>query len=166
MFRARIAMGLAVLAVMAMGLVGNGGTAWAGSDQPAWAPAPPKGKGERCVEDVETMRRFHMTFLNHQRDATVHQGIHTKKYSLKACISCHVVKDETGQPVSIKDPRHFCRECHDYVAVRPDCFSCHASRPDSGKQAKMRQERDFPDAVGDLADSLSAMKRYLGGQSQ
>jgi len=35
-------------------------------------------------------------------------------------------------PVTVDDPQHFCRTCHDYAAVRPDCFQCHASRPGEG----------------------------------
>jgi len=101
--------------------------------QPLWAGAPmpdiPHPKGEKkCVEDTEVMRKQHFEFLLHQRDETMHQGIRTKKHSLKNCISCHVV-EENGKPVSIASPKHFCRECHDYASVNIDCFECHASKP-------------------------------------
>jgi len=97
----------------------------------AGAPKPdiPKAEGKQCVEDTEFMRRNHMNLLMHQRDETVHLGIRTKKHSLKNCFTCHVVKDASGQPVTVKDPRHFCRECHDYAAVQVDCFQCHKSTP-------------------------------------
>ena len=103
----------------------------------AGAPKPdiPKAaKGEQCVEDTAFMRRNHMNLLMHQRDETVHLGIRTKKHSLKNCFTCHVVKDASGQPVSAKDPRHFCRECHDYAAVQVDCFQCHKATPSDSKE--------------------------------
>ena len=96
----------------------------------AGAPLPeiPKGKGDKCVEDTEYMRKNHMKVLFHQRDETVHLGIRTKKHSLKNCIDCHAV-EVNGQPVSIASPKHFCRVCHDYASVNIDCFECHASKP-------------------------------------
>lgn len=90
-----------------------------------------KGKGDRCVEDTEYMRKNHMKLLFHQRDETVHLGIRTKKHSLKECINCHAVKGEDNQPVSIASPKHFCNSCHGYAAVTIDCFECHASKPDN-----------------------------------
>jgi hypothetical protein len=102
----------------------------------AYAAAPypdiPKGKGDHCVEDTEFMRANHMKLLYHQRDETMHRGIRTKKHSLKECINCHVVKDANNQPVSVASPKHFCRVCHDYAAVKIDCFECHASKPGKG----------------------------------
>ena len=99
-----------------------------------YQPQPPKGKGERCVANTDFMRRNHMYLLQHQRDDTVHEGTRSKRFSLKGCIDCHAVKGEMGAPVTIKDPKHFCRTCHDYAAVKVDCFECHTSRP-AGKQA-------------------------------
>lgn len=96
-------------------------------------PKIPKGKGERCVEDTDVMRKNHMEFLLHQRDETVHDGIRTKKHSLKECLSCHAVNDENGMPVGIDDQRHFCNSCHAYAAVNIDCFECHQSKPDAPK---------------------------------
>ena len=37
-------------------------------------PAIPKAQGEHCVRDNAFMRRYHMTMLYQQRDATVHRG--------------------------------------------------------------------------------------------
>jgi len=99
--------------------------------EPAWLPKPAHGKGEKCVADTGWMRRYHMTALMHQRDETVHEGIQTKRFSLKGCIECHAVKGADGKPVTIASPKHFCRTCHDYAAVRIDCFDCHASRPET-----------------------------------
>lgn len=97
----------------------------------AGAPLPdiPKGKGENCVEDTALMRTNHMEMILHHRDETVHNGIRTKKHSLKECIECHAVYDENHQAVSVASPKHFCRTCHDYAAVSIDCFQCHASKP-------------------------------------
>ncbi len=88
------------------------------------------GKGDACVRDTEFMRSDHMTLLLHQRDETVLQGSRSADESLKQCISCHAVADQHGKVVSIDDPKHFCRACHDYAAVNIDCFECHASRPE------------------------------------
>jgi len=102
----------------------------------AYAAAPypdiPKGKGDKCVRDTEFMRANHMKLLLHQRDETMHRGIRTKEYSLKNCIDCHAVTDANNQPVSVASPKHFCRVCHDYAAVKIDCFECHASKPAKG----------------------------------
>ncbi len=83
---------------------------------------------EECVEDVDFMRRNHMTLLMHQRDTTVHDGVRTKKYSLRGCLACHApAKPPDGtQPVSLASGEHFCAGCHEYVAVKIDCFECHA----------------------------------------
>jgi len=97
----------------------------------ALLPDIPKAiKGEQCVEDTEFMRRNHMELLKHQREDTVRRGIRTKKLSLKNCFTCHVVKGDDGKAVTASDPRHFCRECHDYAAVKPDCWQCHVSTPE------------------------------------
>lgn len=97
----------------------------------AGVPKPdiPKGKGDHCIKPTEYMRKNHMKVILHERVKTVHEGIRTKKYSLKNCIDCHAVKDSNGQFVSIASPKHFCRVCHDYAAVSIDCFQCHASKP-------------------------------------
>lgn len=121
-----------ILAAVAVALIGAT-AAQAASD--GLLPYIPKGKGDQCVEDTEFMRRNHMNLLMHQRDATMHQGIRTKKHSLKECIACHAVEGDDGQPVTVADERHFCRSCHEYAAVKPDCFSCHASTPGE-EQAK------------------------------
>ncbi len=107
----------------------------AGQESRVFVPAPPKGKGDRCVADTDFMRRYHMTLLDHQRDGTVYEGIRTKRFSLKNCIACHAVEGPDARPVTIKSPKHFCRVCHDYAAVRIDCFECHTSRPEPGKAA-------------------------------
>lgn len=97
-------------------------------------PSPPKAQApvsstQQCVEPIEKMRRFHGSYLKHQRDKTMHLGIRTPQYSLVECISCHVTKNAQGEFPRSQDPQHFCRSCHTYAAVNIDCFQCHASQP-------------------------------------
>lgn len=101
----------------------------------AGAPKPdiPKGKGDQCVEDTDYMRKNHMELILHQRDETMYRGIRSKKHSLKECIECHAVNDNSGQPVSHLDSKHFCVQCHEYASVSIDCFDCHASKPRAKK---------------------------------
>ena len=120
-------------------------------------PMPAKGKGDKCVATTEWMRRNHMDALMHKRDATVHEGIRTPKFALKECISCHAVPGADGKAVTVADPKHFCRSCHDYAAVSVDCFECHASRPgDSDKKAAN-------DAEGRPHEDVAALGRYVEG---
>jgi hypothetical protein len=93
---------------------------------PAAPPVERALKGERCVEDTATMRRDHMRFLEHQRDATVHGGIRGARHSLKGCIDCHA-SARTGSVAQA--PTDFCISCHAYAAVKLDCFDCHSTRP-------------------------------------
>ncbi len=95
-------------------------------------PTVPKAKGERCVEDPDVMRRNHMDFLKHTRDATMRLGVRDSKHALKGCVDCHAVDGPDGKPVTIASPEHFCRSCHSYVGVKPDCFQCHSSVPEAG----------------------------------
>lgn len=118
-------------------------------------PTPPKGKGGKCVAETDFMRRYHMTVLDHQRDDTVHEGIRTKRFSLKACVACHAVEGVDARPVGFENPKHFCRSCHDYAAVRIDCFECHASRP--GEKSRI-SARD-PAGMTALADYLKEAGR-------
>ncbi len=85
-------------------------------------------KGEQCVEPTEYMRRNHMKVLDGHRDKTVHEGVRTKKYSLKECINCHA-SQKTGSVTAAKD--NFCVSCHSYASVKIDCFDCHSSKPQS-----------------------------------
>lgn len=120
-----LALGAVVLTTAAL--------AWAGSDAPlkagsaALEPVITKAvKGEQCVEDTDFMRRNHMELLKHHRDEAVIEGIRTKKYSLKECISCHA-SETTGSVAAAKDD--FCVSCHSYAAVKIDCFDCHSTKP-------------------------------------
>jgi hypothetical protein len=74
-----------------------------------------------CVAPTAEMRRNHMKMLLHQRDETVHEGIRTKRFSLKGCVDCHASR-KTG---SVLGKDGFCASCHAYAAVKIDCFECH-----------------------------------------
>ncbi|MFN3868905.1 MAG: cytochrome c3 family protein [Hyphomicrobiaceae bacterium] len=104
----------------------------------AGPPKPARGQGDACVAPTDWMRKNHMSVLKHQRDDTVHLGVRTKTFSLKGCIDCHAVAGADGKAVTVADPKHFCRTCHDYAAVRMDCFECHASRPEDGEVGKVK----------------------------
>ena len=121
---------------------------------PTPQPAKPAA-AEKCVADTDFMRRNHMKTLLHQRDETMHDGVRAKQFSLANCVSCHAVKGAEGKPVAYSDPKHFCRTCHSYAAVRIDCFECHASRPD--EKAKAANAGD--PALSALAAYLAEMKR-------
>lgn len=89
-------------------------------------PTIEAGKGDKCVEDTDFMRRNHMKLLTHQRDETMHKGIRTKKYSLQNCIECHASKKNNSV---LGSNENFCQSCHSYAAVKIDCFECHATKP-------------------------------------
>jgi len=125
-----------LLAVVLTAMAGAGGVVYANEDAPAGStllPVIPMGQGDACVEETGFMRRNHMELLKHQRDETVIRGVRSEQYSLKECLSCHVVYGPDAIPVTVASPRHFCRSCHDYAAVSIDCFQCHASRPESAE---------------------------------
>lgn len=122
----------ALLFILVAGLLSLNATC-ADAEQREWRvpfPVVPKGKGDVCVRDTAFMRVNHMDLLLHQRDETVYKGIRPKKTALTECLACHAVKGDDGKPVTNKDPRFFCRECHDYTAVKIDCFACHSSVPE------------------------------------
>lgn len=89
-------------------------------------PALEKGKGDKCVEDTQFMRRNHMDLLKHHRNETMRKGIRTTKHSLKGCVDCHA-GSKTGSVATGKDD--FCAACHTYAAVKLDCWDCHATKP-------------------------------------
>ena len=99
-------------------------------------PNVPKGEGTSCVRGTDFMRANHMDLLLHQRDRTMHEGVRPKKTALNESLTCHAVEGANKKPVTYKDPKHFCRACHDYAAVSIDCFGCHNSAPDPDEMAK------------------------------
>ena len=107
-------------------------------------PAKPEG-AEACVEPVDVMRRKHMNFLMHQRDATVLDGERGSKYSLTGCMDCHNPSESAQTAVRYPDPEHFCAGCHLYASVKIDCFECHADR---GLVEMQQGALDIPPAGG------------------
>lgn len=83
---------------------------------------------ESCVRETAFMRRNHMELIEHQRDATVHQGIRNTTDSLAGCVDCHV-KYEQQQPMPIDASGQFCNACHEFAAVHLNCFDCHSGVP-------------------------------------
>lgn len=118
---------------------------------------PKAAAGTSCVREPDFMRRNHMSMLTHKRDLTVHEGDRTPEASLKECVTCHAVAGDDGQPVKVSDPRHFCRACHDYAAVKVDCFQCHASRPETSGAAALDGAQDA---------EIAALSAYLKGVAQ
>lgn len=119
-------------------------------------PVIPQAQGDRCVADTAFMRRNHMDLLDHQRDETVLEGLRDEAFSLKDCISCHAVKGPGNMPVTVSDPKHFCRSCHDYASVNIDCFQCHASRPES---AGFPVDRQFSERLPGSSGSNGSNQR-------
>ena len=119
-------------------------------------PEVSRGKGEQCVEPVPDIRRNHMRYLMHQRDETMHQGIRTKRHSLKECIACHVRTDNQGKAMPVNAPGQFCESCHRYAAVSMDCFQCHATTPG--------QSETFPEA-GSTSVGLTTHTVTISGQA-
>lgn len=114
----RLAVLMAVAALMAVPSM----QAAAGVDLPRLE----RGKGEKCVEETQLMRRNHMDFLKHHRDETLRKGIRTTRHSLKQCVECHA-SEKTGSVAASKED--FCAACHSYASVKLDCWDCHATKP-------------------------------------
>ena len=119
------------------------------------------------------MRKWHMRALVHKRDQTLREGIRTRKFSLKRCITCHAVKGDNGHYLTVSDKRHFCRSCHDYVAVRIDCFDCHASRPEAGsnrgallKGNPHNKRSGMSTRIGRSDKTLASLQKYLAGEDK
>ena len=129
---------------------------------PAFVAHPPKGKGKHCVAPTAFMRRYHMNMLYHHRYQVVHLGIRTQQYDLIRCISCHAVKGTDGKPVSYASPKHFCRSCHDYAAVKVDCFECHASVPSEPEKSSSADGPHKFAARGNDGKEIAALTKYLG----
>lgn len=121
-----------------------------------------RSNGDKCVEPTAVMRQNHMKFLLHQRDETMHEGVRTKKYSLKECINCHANKDEQGKYIPVTKPGEFCQSCHAYTSVKLDCFECHATKPRetafhpivTDRMNSFREQHDAPHSKT-LLDSIA-----------
>lgn len=119
-------------------------------------------KGEQCVEDTAVMRRNHMDYLRHHRDDALREGIRTEKYSLKACLDCHV---EPAGSTQAAQGEHFCKSCHAYAAVHVDCFECHNTRPEPTSNAMGGATRPDPYA-GARLDRIAGVGQNTTGATQ
>lgn len=122
-------------------------------------PQIPKAVGGACVAPPEVMRREHMSMLKHGRDLTVRLGERVEGGRLTSCLSCHAVSDGQGGAVTVSSPKHFCRACHDYAAVKIDCFECHASRPEQPLKASDAGVHPTTADVAALADYAREVAR-------
>jgi [DsrC]-trisulfide reductase subunit M len=95
------------------------------------------------TDDATVMIRNHPRFLFSHRTIVMHTGVGSPADSLERCVTCHEVKDASGQPVGFDDPSHFCRGCHTKAAVSIDCFECHQSRPSPEGQATLQSRKWF-----------------------
>jgi len=101
----------------------------------------PESSGDKCILPEAEMRRRHPDMLKHDRIQTLREGVRAKADgnaldgSLKQCVNCHAIKDESNKFVRINNDQHFCVSCHQYAAVSIDCFQCH---------------RDIPEGSGDF----------------
>ena len=123
---------ITLLFSLLLGVYSPGMAADASAEGNASGPFIPKAQrrfseAQGCVEPTEEMRANHMEYILDQRDATVHEGIRTRQYSLEECINCHVSDAEDAPRVDSE--KHFCNSCHTYASVNIDCFQCHADRP-------------------------------------
>lgn len=125
-------------------------------------PVIPKAKsGTKCVEPTDVMRHKHMKFLLHHREETVREGIRTKKFSLKECISCHNAPDKNGEVARINTPEHFCSTCHMYAAVKIDCFECHADKPANTTYRHSLMEGKSPHHAGMKSEDKTLSSKTL-----
>jgi len=97
---------------------------------------PANSEGKSCVLPSEQMRREHPDLLKHDRIQTLREGVRANADgkildgSLKQCVNCHAIKDESNKFVRIDNDQHFCVSCHQYAAVSIDCFQCHRDIPE------------------------------------
>lgn len=121
-------------------------------------PAEAKPLGDHCVEDTEYMKRNHMKLILHERTLTVHEGIRTKKYSLKNCIYCHATPTKENPAVrSVLGDGHFCQSCHAYNAVKIDCFECHSSKP--SREAALPLARPLSTSASDSLPQQASLNQ-------
>ncbi len=110
---------------------------------------PANSEGKSCILPSKQMRREHPDLLKHDRIQTLREGVRAKADgnalggSLKQCVNCHAVKDESDKFVRIDNEQHFCVSCHKYAAVSIDCFQCHRDIPEgSGNFHALTNHKD------------------------
>jgi nitrate reductase gamma subunit len=102
------------------------------------------------TDDATVMIRNHPRFLFSHRTIVMHTGVGSPADSLERCVTCHAVKDPSGQPVGFDDPSHFCRSCHTKAAVSIDCFECHQSRPSPEGQTTLQSRAWLAAVIPDI----------------
>ena len=100
-----------------------------GSSVPA--PVIAQARADKCVGNIEYMRRNHMKLLLHERYQEVHYGIRNGSYSLENCVNCHASRQNNSV---LGSNQNFCQSCHSYAAVKIDCFECHSSKPQANAE--------------------------------
>ncbi|MTJ83990.1 MAG: hypothetical protein F8N37_23640 [Telmatospirillum sp.] len=131
-----LALALAAPAVTAVGQVMTDG--WT-RPHPDYAKLIKAHRGD----DPTVMIRNHPDFLMHKQHVVVYSGLRNSDESIERCVSCHVKKDASGQPVDFESPKHFCTECHYKAAVTMDCFECHTSKPAPSGQSALETQTRF-----------------------
>ncbi len=134
-------------------------------ERSSFLPDIPKATGKPHAEGNEYWRRNHMDLMRHDRDSTLRQGDRDIGASLKGCFDCHAATDSAGAIVTYESEKHFCRACHDYVAVKVDCFMCHRSTPDGVDETTSHAAVIAPVPQGDGdGSSIVAYLRGIAGQ--
>lgn len=110
-------------------LLAAGGNAAPAADGRVPHPEIPKALKKTDPGHGPFMLKNHVKVLLRKRDETMRRGIRTSAFSLKGCLACHAVPGADNVPVSFDNPKHFCRVCHDFTAVKIKCFQCHSSKP-------------------------------------
>lgn len=135
-----------LVSVLLLMLAAASGPALAGDSRSVY-PDIPRATGPAHPEGNLFMRTNHMALLRHDRDLTMRQGQRDIGSSLKECVDCHAVNGPDAEPVGFDDDKHFCRVCHDYVAVKVDCFMCHNSKPQASDSALLGRDQPDPDGI-------------------
>ena len=117
----------------------------------------PRGRGDRCIEPADIMRKQHMQFLFHDRDLTMREGNRSIRHSLVDCVECHTQTNQQQEAIPINASGQFCAVCHEAVSVRIDCFSCHAAVPDNASGYAGPMNAGLPESVHALMQKWAAM---------
>lgn len=126
-------------------------------------PEVPAATGDPHPEGNAYWRKNHMALMRHDRDLTMRDGDRQIAASLKGCFECHAATDASGTVVTYASEKHFCRACHDFVAVKVDCFTCHRSTPD-GVDERAEHAAIAPSRV--IAAEKGSILAWLGQVAQ
>ena len=111
----------------------------------------PEGKGVKCIQPEDEIRRNHMKYILHERNETMHEGIRDEPESLANCINCHIFPDKNGVVPRIDSKDHF--------DIGDGAFQCHADRPqkyiDRDKQASQHQQSNTLSARADSGEGVN-----------